>query len=320
MRKVVITGGVGFIGANFVNFLRSLYGETIEITIIDNLTYAANKSFLKDLAGFENVTLFDIPIQELNTESQLLAETDLVFNFAAETHVDNSIADPLTFIQTNVYGTSVLLEECKKNKVRIFIQISTDEVYGSSNGEEWDESQELKPSSPYSSSKAAADLIALSYFHTYGLDIRITRTCNNFGPFQNREKLIPKIISCALSNQSFPLYGSGANFREWIYVEDNCRAIDLVARLGKPGEIYNIGSRFRLSNLGVIDEVAKVMKDSKVQVKHVADRPGHDFGYALSSLKIEHLGFELKYTFEEGLRKTIEWYRKEFEAQENLIT
>lgn len=232
----------------------------------------------------------------------------MIINFAAESHVDKSIESSNQFISSNVMGVNVLIEGMRKHNVAKFIQISTDEVYGSITDGSWDEEQELQPNSPYSASKASGDLIALAHAKTHGLDIRITRCSNNYGPFQNLEKFIPKCITQMVSGLAIPVYGKGDQTREWIFVDDHCRGIDLVIKSGKQGNIYNIGSGFELTNLEMVELIGKKMNVLKPRFDHVADRKGHDFRYSLNFEKLKNLGFNPKVNLEIGLQATIDWY------------
>lgn len=307
--KVVVTGGAGFIGSNFVDFLVHKYGINMDVSVLDSLTYAGSLQNIEPFIRNHNVKFFQNSINDLDAATEILKDVEIVFHFAAESHVDNSIENPMIFSKTNVMGTNSLLEACRINRVSKFIHISTDEVYGSTTGQEWDEESSLDPSSPYSASKASSDLIVLSYGKTFGIDVRVTRSCNNYGPRQHSEKLIPTIIANVLNKDSIPIFGTGRNFREWIYVHDNCAAIDLIAKKGASGEIYNIGSGVRLSNLELIDLFRKQFPDHEYNVSLVNDRPGHDFGYALNSNKIRSLGFKTQYSIEKGLSETFEWYK-----------
>lgn len=307
--RLLITGGAGFIGANFVLYLLRNHPED-EVINLDKLTYAADLNNLKEAENNSRYRFVKGDIADKNLLLELLDGVDAVLNFAAESHVDRSIVDPDEFVRTNVWGTNVLLRVAKERKVPRFIQISTDEVYGSIKEGSFSETSALNPSSPYSASKAAADLLALAYFKTYKFPILITRSTNNYGPFQHQEKFIPTVICSALRDQPIPIYADGSNVRDWIYVEDNCRAIDLVLRKGNEGEIYNIGAGNEKTNLEVAKEILKILGKTEDLISFVPDRPGHDFRYSVTTDKIRELGFELKWQFSEGLRETISWYQK----------
>jgi len=305
-RKFLVTGGAGFIGSNFVERLISK-GESVRV--LDKLTYAGN---LKSIQGFIDqgqLDFFHGDICDPVVVREAMDSVDVVVNFAAESHVDRSIESSAEFVKTNVLGTENLLAHALMLKTKVFIQISTDEVYGSIDNGSWKEDSPLKPNSPYSASKAAADLLAISYYKTHGLDIRITRCCNNYGPRQLPEKLIPSFITKLMKNEKVPLYGDGRNIREWIHVDDHCRAIDLVVEEGKPGEVYNIGSGFELENLELANLLLKVFNLESSFIRKVEDRKGHDFRYSVDSLKIQNLGYKSKQEFEKGLLETIDWYK-----------
>lgn len=305
--KILVSGGAGFIGSNYI---RSIIDKNYDIFVVDKLTYAGNKSNLADLIADSKIKFFHVDICDISEIENQIPDVDIVINFAAETHVDRSIEDSFNFVKTNVLGTQALLDYALRNKVSIFLQISTDEVYGSLLSGSWNESCNLEPNSPYSASKAAADLLALSYFKTHGMDIRITRCCNNYGPKQNPEKLIPKIILNSIKKQNVPIYGDGLNVREWIYVLDHCKAIDLVLIKGQAGEIYNVGSGIELNNLTLASKILSYTNTAENLIEFVQDRKGHDFRYSLDSSKIGNLGFVKDYDLEEGLLNTISWYKE----------
>ena len=310
--KFLITGGAGFIGSAFTRMLLNGDFNVIptHVTVVDALTYSGN---LKTLMPIEFSPKFrfikgDICDQEMI--ATLIRTTDVIINFAAETHVDRSIVNQMPFIRTNVLGTGVLLTEAVKNKKIIFIQVSTDEVYGSIENGSWDENCNLQPNSPYAASKAGSDLLALSYNKTFGLDVRITRCCNNFGPYQFPEKIIPLFVSKLLKGQKVPIYGIGNNFREWIFVEDHCHAIWKTLIHGKSGNVYNIGSNTELSNLDLTKKILYSLKLDESFIEFVPDRLGHDFRYSLNSEKAKReLGFESTSNFDEKLDDTLNWYR-----------
>jgi dTDP-glucose 4,6-dehydratase len=308
-----VTGGCGFIGSNFVRYLLKTYPDYSVINV-DKLTYAGNLENLSDIAEMPRYSFMRGDIADASPMEALIRKgMDAIVNFAAESHVDRSIEDPSTFIKTNVYGTFVLLETVRqafpKQQIR-FIQVSTDEVYGSL-GETgaFTEETPLAPNSPYAASKTSADLLVRAYHHTYGLPVLITRCSNNYGPYQFPEKLIPLMISNAMEDKRLPIYGDGMNVRDWIYVEDHCRAIDRVLHDGRPGEIYNIGGRSEKPNLSVAKTILDHLGKPHSMIQFVADRLGHDRRYAIDFSKIEReLGWTPSVSFEEGIRLTVEWY------------
>lgn len=304
---ILITGGAGFIGSNFVRYWLNKYPDS-DVVVLDKLTYAGRRENLHDLLDRIRFIRGDICLQE--DIDRAMRGCHLVFNFAAESHVDRSITEAGAFVHTNVWGTYVLLEAARRHKVERFIQISTDEVYGSSLEESFTERDALDPSSPYAASKAGADLLALSYFKTYGLPILITRSSNNFGPYQYPEKLIPLFTLNALEGKPLPVYGDGRNIRDWIYVQDNCAAIDLVAQKGASGEIYNIAAQNERENLEVVHLVLKSLRRSRELIQFVQDRPGHDRRYSLDITKIKQLGWRPSTQFEDALRETVRWYQE----------
>jgi dTDP-glucose 4,6-dehydratase len=305
-RKFLVTGGAGFIGSNFVERLISK-GESVRV--LDKLTYAGNLKGIKGFIDQGRLDFFHGDICDPVVVREAMDSVDVVVNFAAESHVDRSIESSSEFVKTNVLGTENLLAHALMLKTKVFIQISTDEVYGSIDNGSWKEDSPLKPNSPYSASKAAADLLAISYYKTHGLDIRITRCCNNYGPRQLPEKLIPSFITKLMKNEKVPLYGDGRNIREWIHVDDHCRAIDLVVEEGKPGEVYNIGSGLELENLELANLLLKFFNLESTYISLVEDRKGHDFRYSVDSLKIQNLGYKSKQEFEKRLLETIDWYK-----------
>lgn len=310
---LLVTGGAGFIGSNFILYQLKKHPED-RIICLDKLTYAGNLETLKDVKDNHKFRFIkaDICDKEAVTKAFSEENPDIVINFAAESHVDRSINDTGIFMQTNIIGTQILLDACRKHGIR-FHQISTDEVYGDLPIEETDlffsESTNLNPSSPYSASKASADLITLSYYKTYRLPVTITRCSNNYGSHQYPEKLIPMTILSALENKPVPVYGNGRNVRDWIYVEDHCKAVDLVIRNDKAGKIYNIGGGNEKSNIEVVSKILEIMDKPKSLITYVPDRPGHDRRYAVDYSKIEkELLWQPKTDFEYGLEKTVEWY------------
>lgn len=317
--NILITGGAGFIGSNFIYYLARKYPK-YRIVCMDALTYAGNIQTLEGILGNPNFRFIKGDIADGNTVFGMFADEqkqhggiDIVVNFAAETHVDRSIKDSGIFLRTNVIGTQVLLEASRKYGIKRYHQVSTDEVYGELPLDRPDmlftEATSLHTSSPYSASKAAADLLVLSFYRTYKLPITISRCSNNYGPYQFPEKLIPLMISKAVFNQPLPVYGKGENMRDWLYVEDHCKAIDLIIHKGRRGEIYNIGGRNEKTNLEVVKLIVKELGKPESLICFVADRPGHDLRYAVDPSKIhKELGWYPETCFDAGIRKTIQWY------------
>lgn len=306
--KLLITGGAGFMGSNFIRYLLAKYPD-YEIINLDKLTYAGNLANLKDIEGNPSYRFIQADIQDREVVSKLTSEVDAVINYAAETHVDRSIADPESFLRTDVIGTYSLLEAARETGLGRFIQISTDEVYGSSEDGEFVETSPFQPNSPYSASKASGDLLCRAYVQTYDLPVIVTHSCNFYGPFQYPEKLIPLFITNLIEGKKLPLYADGTNVREWIYTEDHCQAIDLILHKGQVGEVYNIGSGERLNNLEITGLILDVMGYDESMIEYVKDRPGHDFRYAIDCSKLaDQLGFEPAYQLEDALRRTIDWY------------
>ena len=306
LKNVLITGGAGFIGSNFVHYILDKYPET-EVTVLDKLTYAGRMENLEDVINDITFIKGDICVTE---DVEKVKDCDIIFNFAAETHVDRSITEAGTFVKTNLLGTYNLLEYARKYNVEKFIQISTDEVYGSTEDISFKESDVLDPSSPYSASKAGVDLLTKAYFKTYELPILITRSSNNFGPYQFPEKLIPLLIINAIHDIDLPIYGDGLNVRDWLYVWDNCSAIDLVSKKGKIGEIYNIGSGNEKTNIEIANLILKEVDKPKSLIKFVKDRPGHDRRYSIDFTKIKELGWSQTYEFESAMKHTVDWYKE----------
>jgi dTDP-glucose 4,6-dehydratase len=311
MKNILVTGGAGFIGSNFINYVLNEHDD-YKIINLDKLTYAGN---LENLVQCEdNPNFYFVKGDIVNSEliRYLFEKFDIeyVINFAAESHVDRSILGSEVFYRTNVIGTNVLLEVSREFKIKKFMQISTDEVYGSLGREGlFREETPLSPSSPYSSSKAAADIMALAFHHTYGMPVVVTRCSNNYGPYQFPEKLIPLMIINSLNNKKLPVYGDGMNVRDWIYVDDHNRGIDTVFRNGKPGEVYNIGASNELSNIEIIKLILNHLNKPESLIEFVKDRPGHDKRYAIDSTKIQNeLGWQPVFKFEDAIRKTIDWY------------
>ena len=308
-KNLLILGGAGFIGSNFIRYILNKYPD-YQIVNIDKLTYCGNLENLEDVKNNPHYTFYqgDICDKELLEDIFSDEKFDYIINFAAETHVDNSISDPMIFTKTNVLGTHNLLEIARKYKVEKFLQISTDEVYGSIEKGKFKESYHLLPNSPYSASKASADLLVMSYFKTFGLPVLITRSSNNFGQYQYPEKLIPLFITNLLENKKVPIYGTGDNVRDWIYVLDNCEGIDTVLHKGEVGEIYNIGGGNERTNLGITEMILTELGKGLSHVEYVEDRKGHDFRYALNINKIKKLGWKPKHSFKEAMAETIKWY------------
>jgi dTDP-glucose 4,6-dehydratase len=303
--KILVTGGAGFIGSNYVRFLLESRPED-SIVVLDKLTYAGNMDNLADV--MKKITFIKGDIADKDAVDAAAKGCDAIVNFAAETHVDRSIVGADEFIRTDVLGVFVLLEAARRLGIKRFMQISTDEVYGSVENGSSIEFDKLSPNSPYSASKASADLLTLSYFTTYGLPVVITRSSNNFGPYQHPEKLIPKFITNAISGKKLPLYGDGKNVRDWLYVLDNCSGIDLVLRKGKDGEVYNIGGGNERTNLEITDVILNELTKPKSLIEFVKDRPGHDRRYSINCDKVRRLGWKPSGEFEQSLRKTVGWY------------
>lgn len=324
--KVLVTGGAGFIGSNFIFYMLKTY-PSYRIICVDKLTYAGNLSTLTSVMDNPNFRFAKADIGDREAINQLFAEEkpDMVVNFAAESHVDRSINNPGIFLETNILGTDVLMDACLKYGIKRYHQVSTDEVYGDLPLDRPDllftETTPLHPSSPYSSSKAAADLLVLSYFRTYGLPVTISRCSNNYGPYQYPEKLIPLMIVNALNNQQLPVYGNGQNVRDWLYVEDHCRAIDLVIHKGREGEVYNIGGHNEMANISIVKLICKELGKSEDLITYVADRKGHDLRYAIDPTKIyTELGWLPETKFANGIKKTIQWYLDNHQWREDIIS
>lgn len=307
---VLITGGAGFIGSHFA---RRMINQDKQVVVLDKLTYAGNLENLKDITERPNQFKFykgDICNQELVEHILSTEKVDVVVNFAAETHVDRSILSASTFIDTDMKGVFVLLEASRRYTIKKFIQISTDEVYGTAHDGAFRETDALNPSNPYSASKAGGDRLAYSYWVTYKLPIIITRASNNYGPYQYPEKFIPLFITHALEDKKLPLYGDGKQIRDWIHVDDHCAGIDFLMVHGKDGEVYNIGGGNERSNINTAHLILEELKKSKTLIEHVRDREGHDRRYALDCTKLTSLGFKPQIKFEDGLRDTAQWYTK----------
>jgi len=308
MRRVLITGGAGFIGSHFARYLLNKYPD-YRVTVLDALTYAGNLSNIADLMDNPNFAFYHGDVRDPVVVRNLVRNHEWVVNFAAETHVDRSILNPGSFLQTDVYGVYVLLEACREFGDKRFLQVSTDEVYGEVLEGFAGEDAPLQPRSPYSASKASADLLAQAYYHTYGLDVVVTRGSNTYGPNQYPEKMIPLFITNALEDRPLPLYGDGSQIRDWIYVEDHCTGIDAVLHHGKPGGVYNIGAGNLLKNRVVAEKILEIVGKPLSLIQSVADRPGHDRRYAVDTSRLRALGWAPRWEFEQGLRQTVEWYR-----------
>lgn len=304
--RILITGGAGFIGCNFVRYMLEKYPDD-EIAVLDKLTYAGRLENLQEVMN--KITFIKGDICD-NEDVKKVGDCDVIFNFAAETHVDRSILDAGVFVKTDVLGTYTLLEYARKHDVEKYIQISTDEVYGSIERGSFSEEDVLDPSSPYSASKAGADLLVRAYHKTYGLPVLLTRSSNNFGPYQYPEKLIPVLILKAMHDEPLPIYGDGRNVRDWIYVQDNCSGIDSVFQRGEIGEIYNIASGNEKQNIEIANIILAELGKPKSLIEFVDDRPGHDQRYSLNIEKIRELGWNSKYRFEDALTETIRWYKE----------
>jgi dTDP-glucose 4,6-dehydratase len=326
MRNILVTGGMGFIGSNFIRYILNL---NLDFKIInsDKLTYAGNPENLKNIDKNypAKYVFYKSDICDFETINNIInkEKIDYIINFAAESHVDRSIDNPNIFVETNVIGTQTLLNAANKNKIEKFIQISTDEVYGSLDFNEppFEETTPLSPNSPYSASKASADLLVNAYYKTFGLSTNITRCSNNYGSFQFPEKMIPLMINNALNNKELPVYGKGMNVRDWIYVDDHCSAILKVLLNGKEGEIYNIGGDSEIKNIDLVKRILKILNKPESLIQFVKDRPGHDLRYAINHKKItKELNWKPKLKFEDGLKMTIQWYLNNIEWLNNVIT
>lgn len=323
-KKVLVTGGAGFIGGNFVQYMVNKYPQ-YDIYNLDVLTYAGDLTKHLEIEKKENYFFVQADIADRETIIPLFEkeEFDFIVHFAAESHVDRSITDPGIFVQTNVLGTQVLLDASKKIGISKFIHVSTDEVYGELDFNPltfFTEETPLQPNSPYSASKAASDLLVRAYHETFGLPVNITRCSNNYGPYHFPEKLIPLTISRVLNNQKVPIYGDGKNIRDWLHVYDHCTAIDLVLHKGVDGEIYNIGGHNERTNLEVVKTIISTLEKSEELIEFVEDRLGHDKRYAIDPSKIEKLGWKSNYTFETGIAQTIQWYLDNKEWWNEIIS
>lgn len=323
---VIVTGGAGFIGSNFVFYQLKNHPED-RVICLDKLTYAGNLSTLEPVMNHKNFRFVKVDIADREAVYNLFEEEkpDIVVNFAAESHVDRSIENPEIFLQTNIFGTQVLMDACRKYGIKRYHQVSTDEVYGDLPLDRTDlfftEDTPIHTSSPYSASKASADLFVLAYYRTYKLPVTITRCSNNYGPYHFPEKLIPLVISRALADESIPVYGKGENVRDWLYVEDHCSAIDLVIRKGREGEVYNIGGHNEKTNLEVVKSILSYLGKPESLINYVTDRPGHDMRYAIDPAKIHNeLGWLPATKFEDGIKKTIDWYLDNKDWWQNTIS
>lgn len=324
--KIAVTGGAGFIGANFIRYILDKY-PSYQIICIDCLTYAGNIENILDVLENKNFKFYCEDITDRKAIYKIfdLHRPNVVVNFAAESHVDRSILDPSAFISSNVLGTSVLLDASVKFGVSRFHQVSTDEVYGDLPLDRPDllfkETTPLSPSSPYSASKASADLIALSYCKTFGLSVTISRCSNNYGPYQFPEKLIPLMISRAAKKEALPVYGDGKNVRDWLYVVDHCAAIDLIIHNGEAGEVYNVGGHNERANIDIVKLILRELSEDESLITYVKDRPGHDRRYAIDPEKIyTSLGWLPKTNFDEGIKKTINWYLENKNITDNILS
>ena len=312
--KILVTGGCGFIGSHFLRYMIKTYPSDSFICL-DALTYAGNKNNIKDLLEDSRLTMIEGNIRDASFVDTLFVtyKPDVVVHFAAETHVDRSITGPQVFLETNVIGTGVLLDACLRYGIQRFHHVSTDEVYGTlplQGGSPFTEQSPLTPTSPYAASKASSDLLVLSYYKTYGLPVTISRCSNNYGTHQYPEKLIPLMIQKALHGESLPVYGDGANIRDWVHVSDHCKAIDFILQKGTVGEVYNVGAGEEIPNIKLVKQILDILGKPYELITHVPDRLGHDLRYAIDSSKLETLGWKSEYTMEETLQGIVEWFRK----------
>jgi len=308
--KILVTGGCGFIGSNFIRRLFDSRGDRVSVVNLDKLTYAANPANLSDVADRPNYRFLRGDIVDPEAVREAMEGCDAVVNFAAETHVDRSLLGDASFIETDVRGVFVLLEEARRQSVRKFIQISTDEVYGTIPEGSFHEESPLHPRNPYAASKAGGDRLAYSYFASYRLPVVVTRASNNYGPYQYPEKLIPLFVTNAIDGQPLPLYGDGRNVRDWLYVKDHAAAIDFLLDAGEPGETYNIAGGNEAENIDITRKVLQLLDRPDSLIRFVDDRPGHDRRYSLDAGKLARLGFRSSTPFEEGLEETVRWYRE----------
>ena len=323
---IIVTGGAGFIGSNFIFYELKEHPED-RIVCLDALTYAGNLSTLAPVMDKENFRFVKLDIRDREGVNKLFEEEkpDIIVNFAAESHVDRSIENPTIFLETNIIGTSVLMDACRKYGIKRYHQVSTDEVYGDLPIDRPDlffhEDTPIHTSSPYSTSKASADLLVMAYHRTYGLPVSISRCSNNYGPYQFPEKLIPLMIANALADKPLPVYGEGKNIRDWLYVEDHCKAIDLIIRKGKEGETYNIGGHNEMQNIQIVKLICDYLGKPYSLIEHVTDRKGHDQRYAIDPTKIHNeLGWLPETMFADGIKKNIQWYLDNKEWWENIVS
>jgi dTDP-glucose 4,6-dehydratase len=310
--RVLVTGGAGFIGSHFVEMaLSDQFPQISSVLVLDKLTYAGKLTNLNNVSNNPNFQFVQGDICDVELVNNLVSKVDAIINFAAESHVDRSIENSSEFVRTNVLGTHALLEAAKNHNLKKFIQVSTDEVYGSIPVGSWDENQPLLPNSPYSASKASADLLTRAYFVTHGLNVSITRCSNNFGPKQDPEKLIPSFILKLNKGEKVPVYGDGLNIRDWLFVKDHCIGIYITLTQGAPGEIYNIGGGTELNNLSITKELLRLAGKEETSIEFVSDRLGHDYRYSVDYSKIGKLGYRPDMNFEQNLKSTFLWYLKE---------
>jgi dTDP-glucose 4,6-dehydratase len=309
LKRLLVAGAAGFIGSNFVRLLRATRPE-VEITVLDKLTYAGNLANLVDFEGQPGYRFVHGDICDPDLVNELAAGVDAIVNFAAETHVDRSLMDPFAFIETDVRGTAVLCEAARKHGHQVFLLVSTDEVYGDVSEGRSRENDAFRPRSPYSASKAGGEHIARAYAESFGLPLLVTRGSNNYGPYQYPEKLVPVLVTNAIDDMRLPLYNDGSAVRDYVYVEDHCRAIDLVLHEAEPGEVYNVGTGAETTGLRVAEAVLEITRKPRSLIEFVADRPGHDYRYALDISRITALGWEPRVSFGEGLERTVRWYQQ----------
>lgn len=326
MVNYLVTGGAGFIGSNFIFYMLKKHPED-RIVCVDKLTYAGNLSTLKDVMDNPNFRFVKMDICDREAVFKLFEEEkfDVVVNFAAESHVDRSIENPGVFLETNIMGTAVLMDACRTYGIKRFHQVSTDEVYGDLPLDRPDlfftEETPIHTSSPYSSSKAGADLLAMAYYRTFGLPVTISRCSNNYGPYQFPEKLIPLMIANCLADKPLPVYGEGLNVRDWLYVEDHCKAIDMILQNGRVGEVYNIGGHNEMANIDIVKIIIEALGKSEDLITYVTDRKGHDMRYAIDPTKIHNeLGWLPETMFKDGIRKTIQWYLDNKDWWEEIVS
>ena len=324
--NIIVTGGAGFIGGNFMHYMVNKYPND-RIICIDSLTYAGNMETLEPIKDKSNYKFYKVDITDRKSIYEIFEneKPDYCINFAAESHVDRSVDNPEIFLKTNILGTQVMMDACRKYGIKRYHQVSTDEVYGDLPLErldlQFDESYPIKTSSPYSASKASADLLVMAYHRTFDLPCTISRCSNNYGPYHFPEKLIPLMISRALNDEKLPVYGEGKNVRDWLYVEDHCRAIDMIVRDGKDGEVYNIGGHEEKANIDIVKIILHKLGKPETLIEFVKDRPGHDLRYAMNPAKIEkELGWKPSVTFDEGIDKTIAWYLNNKPWWEHIIS